>query len=83
MNVTKALPLCALAALSCSLPALAQDTSLLPSFYGRANITAVHNQPRDGGSDSEFVSNASRIGLEGSLPMSEGLKVIYQAEYQV
>lgn len=83
MNVTKALPICALAALSCSLPAFAQDTSLLPSFYGRINVTTVHNQPKGRGSDSEFVSNASRIGLEGSLPMSEGLKVIYQAEYQV
>ena len=82
MNMIKACPLCALVVLSCC-PAVAQDTSLLPSFYGRLNFTTVHNQPKHQGSDSEFVSNASRIGLEGSLPVSEALKVIYQAEYQV
>ncbi|MES3008348.1 MAG: porin [Pseudomonadota bacterium] len=83
MNVTRSLPLCALAAISFSIPVCAQESSLLPTFYGRINITAVHNQPKDHGSDSEFVSNASRIGLQGTLPVTEGLEVVYQAEYQV
>lgn len=51
-------------------------------FYGRINVSL--QQSDDGaGSDSEVVSNASRIGVRGGAQLSESLEVIYQLEWQV
>jgi len=55
----------------------------MPTFYGKVNVTEVLNQPDRGESSGELESNASRIGLEGGYAISDGLKLIYQAEYQV
>lgn len=86
MNVTKALPLFALAALS-GLPTLSQAqqeaADLTPTFYGRLNLTEVMNKPQHGDSDPDMVSNASRLGILGAIPLREGLELIYQVEYQV
>jgi predicted porin len=74
-----------LVALSClqAGSALAQDDSLLPSFYGRINLTPVINMPDGDGSSTDVVSNASRIGLQGELPVTGSVKFIYQYEYQI
>lgn len=83
MKVASAIPLIVITSVSTSLPAFAQDNSLIPSFYGRINETAVLNSPNHGESSGELVSNASRIGLEGDYRLSDSLKLVYQAEYQV
>lgn len=83
MKANHVLPLFAIAAMSASFAAHAQDNNLMPTFYGRINVEAVLNMPDKGGSDSELVSNASRLGLKGDFAISEGLKVFYQAEYQL
>ena len=83
MKVTSALPLIVLTYLSASLPAFAQDESLIPTFYGKVNVTTVLNEPDRGENSGELESNASRIGLEGDYALSDSLKLIYQAEYQV
>lgn len=61
---------------------LAQD-SLMPEFYGRININAEIMKPDSGDSESDIVSNASRLGITGGKQLSEGLKLIYQIEYEV
>lgn len=83
MKLTNTLPLIVITSLSSSLPAFAQDESLIPSFYAKVNVTPVLNVPDRGESSGELVSNASRIGLEGDYALSDSVKLIYQAEYQV
>ncbi len=83
MKIRNTLPLIIAAALGTSVNANAQDDSLMPSLYGRVNVTPVLNVPKVGESSGELVSNASRIGLEGDIPLSDALKVVYQAEYQI
>lgn len=83
MKVSSALPLIVLTSLSTSLSAFAQDESIIPTFYGKVNVTSVLNDPDRGESSGELESNASRIGLEGDYALSDSLKLIYQAEYQV
>lgn len=51
------------------------------TVYGRANVS-LQNADESGDSKVELVSNASRIGLKGDEEISDGLKVIYQLEYQ-
>lgn len=52
------------------------------SIYGKANVSF---QNSDDGTDSatEVRNNASRVGLKGSQDLDEGLKAIYQFEFQV
>lgn len=83
MKLASAFPLIVIASLSPSLPAFAQDNSLIPTFYGKVNVTSVLNKPDRGESSGELESNASRIGLEGEYALSDSLKLVYQAEYQV
>ncbi len=61
----------------------AQEASLLPAFYGRINLAPVLNMPDNRGSNSDVVSHASRIGLEGEIPLTDGIDFVYQAEYQI
>src|SRR5690606_27594425 len=61
----------------------AQDNELKPQVYGRLNVSEVLNKPESGGHDPEFVSNASRLGIAGSLPVADSLRFIYQAEYEI
>ncbi|MDP1930102.1 MAG: porin [Gammaproteobacteria bacterium] len=82
MNVTKALPLAVLASIY-SISAQAQDSDITPTFYGRLNLTEVMNKPQKGDSNPDMVSNASRLGILGAIPLREGLELIYQAEYEV
>ena len=52
------------------------------TVYGKANVAFQSTDKSVGGSFTEVVSNASRIGLKGSDNISDDLKVIYQFEYQ-
>lgn len=83
MKVASALPLIVITSLSTSLTAFAQDDAFIPTFYGKVNVTSVLNKPDRGESSGEMESNASRIGLEGDYALSDSLKLVYQAEYQV
>ncbi|WP_298633833.1 porin [uncultured Umboniibacter sp.] len=60
--------------------AMAETTG--PTWYGKANVAVVNV---DEGSDAtwDLVSNASRIGIRGSIDLGEGLEAIYQLEYEV
>ncbi|MGM8226413.1 porin [Cellvibrio sp. ARAG 10.3] len=51
------------------------------TVYGKANVS-LQNADEGGDSKIELVSNASRIGIKGDEVISDGLKVIYQFEYQ-
>src|SRR5690606_19048868 len=51
------------------------------TVYGKANVS-LQNADESGDAKIELVSNASRIGLKGSEEITEGLKAIYQLEYQ-
>jgi len=52
------------------------------TVYGKANVALQSTDKNVGGSYTEVVSNASRIGLKGSESVNDDLKVIYQFEYQ-
>lgn len=51
------------------------------TIYGKANVSLQQADEADE-STTELVSNASRIGLKGSEQINDGLKAIYQFEYQ-
>jgi len=61
-----------------SAPVLAADLSV----YGKANLT-VQSSDDGEGSYTEVKSNASRIGLQGTHELEQGLEVVYKAEFQV
>ncbi len=69
-------------ALLVSVQAYGQD-SLAPDFYGRININAELEDPANGDSSTDIVSNASRLGVRGGTEISDGLELIYQLEYEV
>ena len=50
--------------------------------YGKANLSVVN---QDFGSYDEWTlnSNASRLGLKGKTEISDGLEIVYQAEYEI
>ncbi len=52
------------------------------NIYGRADVSLQSSDQGDG-NFSEVKSNASRIGFEGTHELSEGLEVVYKAEFEV
>ena len=52
------------------------------SFYGKLWITA-ENENNNVASESDLVSNSSRIGFKGDLNAGSNLSLIYQLEYEV
>ncbi len=52
------------------------------TVYGKANVSVQQADEGDDYSQIELVSNASRIGLKGGEDLGNGLKAIYQFEYQ-
>ena len=53
-----------------------------PTVYGKLWIS-VESQDTLSGTEVDMVSNASRLGVKGSMDFGEGLEAIYQAEYEV
>ena len=53
-----------------------------PKVYGKLWIS-IESQDTLSGSEVDMVSNASRLGVKGSMDFGEGLEAIYQAEYEV
>jgi len=51
-------------------------------IYGKANLS-VQSSDEGEGSFTEVKSNASRIGFKGTHELSDGLSVVYKAEFQV
>ncbi len=58
------------------------DETVSFDFYGQANVALLFAD-RDGSSDTELVSYASRIGVKGGTKLSNGIEVIYQLEWEV
>lgn len=52
------------------------------TVYGKANVSVQQADEGDDYSQIELVSNASRIGLKGGEDLGDGLKAIYQFEYE-
>lgn len=61
--------------------AFAQD-EITFDFYGRADVSLQSSDDGEG-SDSELVSNGSRIGVKGGTQITDDLEVIYQLEWAV
>ena len=53
-----------------------------PTVYGKLWIS-FESQDTSSGTEIDMVSNASRLGIKGSMDFGEGLEAIYQAEYEV
>ena len=53
-----------------------------PTVYGKLWIS-VESEKSLSGNELDMESNASRIGIKGSLDFIEGLEAIYQIEYEV
>jgi len=53
-----------------------------PTVYGKLWIS-VESQDTASGREVDMVSNASRLGIKGSMDFGEGIEAIYQAEYEV
>ena len=53
-----------------------------PTVYGKLWIS-VESQDTASGIEVDMVSNASRLGIKGSMDFGEGIEAIYQAEYEV
>ncbi|MBG24355.1 MAG: porin [Idiomarinaceae bacterium] len=63
--------------------AAAQDENPISfDFYGKANLSLQSNDEGDG-SETELVSNASRIGVKGGTKLNDDFEVIYKLEWQV
>ena len=53
-----------------------------PTVYGKLWIS-IESQNTASGTEVDMVSNASRLGIKGSMDFGEGIEAIYQAEYEV
>lgn len=54
------------------------------TVYGKANVSLNQTElESDGVDQGELNSNASRLGVKGSVDISEGLKAIYGMEFEV
>ncbi len=68
------------AAIALSSSAYADDLTV----YGKVNIS-LNKVDYDSSNEDKWdlTSNASRVGVKGSVEISENLKAIYKAEYQL
>ena len=53
-----------------------------PTVYGKLWIS-IESQNTASGTEVDMVSNASRLGIKGSMDFGEDIEAIYQAEYEV
>jgi predicted porin len=64
---------------------------LIPTVYGKVNVTLnkydfddIKSGARIDGQDNwALESNASRLGVKGDVPLTEGLKAVYKLEYEL
>ena len=61
-----------------TVPAMAASIDI----YGRADVSVQSSDEGDG-RYTEIKSNASRLGFKGTHELSDGLEVVYKAEFQV
>ncbi|GAW94768.1 MULTISPECIES: porin [Colwellia] len=61
-----------------TVPAMAASVDI----YGRADVSVQSSDDGDG-RFTEIKSNASRLGFKGTHELSEGLEVVYKAEFEV
>ena len=67
-------------AMAAAIPSFAQAEIF--DYYGKANVSFQSNDEGTGAT-TDISSNASRLGVQGELPLENGLKGIYKMEYQV
>lgn len=67
-------------ALTLSAATVAQAETV--TVYGQLNVSAQSSDEGDG-RFSELKSNSSRFGLKGDYALEDGLKVVYQLEWEV
>lgn len=65
-----------------AMAAFAAPAMAAPTLYGKLNL-AVQNADMGDGSVTDIHNAASRLGVKGGAEIADGLKVIYQAEFQV
>jgi predicted porin len=53
------------------------------TLYGNINLSVNYQDPVEGKSDTTLQSNTSSIGVKGSEDLGNGLRAIYQAEFQI
>jgi predicted porin len=85
----KLLPLALVAVSLYTSHSFADDTDI--TFYGKANVS-LHQNDFETAATGTVVqdednwtlnSNASRLGVKGSVPINDNLKAIYKAEYEI
>ena len=65
-----------------SLAILGLSLNAEPKVYGKLWVT-IESQDNLSGNEIDLVSNASRIGVKGSVDLKDNLEVIYQVEYEI
>src|SRR5690606_10717469 len=73
--------------ISVSLLGLSISAVAGPTLYGKANISLNKHDAEDTTGTTEdnwqLNSNASRLGVKGDVELEDGLKAIYQLEYEI
>ncbi|WP_019530457.1 porin [Dasania marina] len=76
-----AVTIAALSGVAIASPALAENDM---TIYGKANLSLNQVDLETGDEDQwNLTSNASRIGIKGSVAINDDLKAIYKMEYEV
>ena len=57
---------------------LSTNSFAAPKVYGKINIAAD-----DGNGTDDYVNNASRLGVKGTMDLKNGLTGIYKVEYEI
>ena len=55
----------------------------MPKIYGKLNLSIDYDGGNGASTNSELISNASRVGMKGDFEINDKLTGIYQLEYQV
>ncbi len=55
----------------------------MPKIYGKLNLSIDYDGGNGASTNSDLISNASRIGMKGDFEINDKLTGIYQLEYQV
>ena len=55
----------------------------MPKIYGKLNLSIDYDGGDGASTNSDLISNASRVGMKGDFEINDKLTGIYQLEYQV